>query len=115
MITEGANMISIGAQSTRPMATLISPEEETSRLIPVLKAILQMPIVEGKLVSVDTFYSEVALEAVGKIAHIVNDVSFGLDSNMFKVVADIKVPYIAMHMRGDPSTMVVKTCNVIML
>ncbi|KAF4365641.1 hypothetical protein F8388_007474 [Cannabis sativa] len=106
MISEGADMIDIGAQSTRPMATLISPEEEMSRLIPVLEAILEMPEVEGKLVSVDTFYSEVASEAVGKGAHIINDVSSGqIDSNMFKVVADLKVPYIAMHMRGDPSTM----------
>lgn len=106
MISEGADMIDIGAQSTRPMAHRISPEEEMDRLIPVLEAILEMPEVEGKLVSIDTFYSKVASEAVSKGTHIVNDVSAGkLDSNMFKVVADLEVPYIAMHMRGDPSTM----------
>lgn len=106
MISEGADMIDIGAQSTRPMATRISAEEESERLIPVLEAVLRMPEIEGKLISVDTFYSKVASEAVSKGAHIVNDVSAGqLDPDMYKVVADLKVPYIAMHMRGDPSTM----------
>lgn len=106
MISEGADMIDIGAQSTRPMASRISVQQELDRLIPVLEAVLGLPEVEGKIVSVDTFYSEVAEEAVSKGAHIVNDVSAGqLDSNMLKVVADLKVPYIAMHMRGDPSTM----------
>ncbi|XP_024018301.1 folate synthesis bifunctional protein, mitochondrial isoform X3 [Morus notabilis] len=106
MVSEGADMIDIGAQSTRPMAPRISPQEELDRLNPVLEAILEMPEMEGKLVSVDTFYSEVASEAVSKGAHIVNDVSAGqLDSDMLRVVADLEVPYIAMHMRGDPSTM----------
>lgn len=106
MVSEGADMIDIGAQSTRPMASRISPEEEMDRLIPVLEAILGMPEIEGKLVSVDTFYSKVASEAVSKGAHIINDVSAGqLDSDMFRVVAGLEVPYIAMHMRGDPSTM----------
>ncbi|KAH7516117.1 hypothetical protein FEM48_Zijuj10G0100900 [Ziziphus jujuba var. spinosa] len=77
MVSEGADMIDIGAQSTRPMASRISPEEEMDRLIPVLEAILGMPEIEGKL----------------------------LDSDMFRVVAGLEVPYIAMHMRGDPSTM----------
>ncbi|TKY69548.1 Folate synthesis bifunctional protein [Spatholobus suberectus] len=106
MISEGADMIDIGAQSTRPMASRISVEKELDRLIPVLEAVMSMPEVEGKLISVDTFYSEVASEAVSKGAHLINDVSAGqLDSNMFKVMADLDVPYVAMHMRGDPSTM----------
>ncbi|PRQ51008.1 putative transferase [Rosa chinensis] len=106
MISEGADMIDIGAQSTRPMASRISVEQELDRLIPVLEAVVGMPEVEGKLISVDTFYSEVASEAVSKGSHIVNDVSAGqLDSNMLNVVAGLRVPYIAMHMRGDPSTM----------
>ncbi|KAG5532726.1 hypothetical protein RHGRI_027136 [Rhododendron griersonianum] len=106
MISDGADIIDLGAQSTRPMATRVSAEEELDRLIPVLEAVMKMPEVEGKLLSVDTFYSEVASEAVGKGAHIVNDVSSGqLDSKMLSVVAGLKVPYIAMHMRGDPSTM----------
>ncbi|KAG5062867.1 hypothetical protein JHK85_004050 [Glycine max] len=106
MISEGADMIDIGAQSTRPTASRISAAEELGRLIPVLEAVVSMPEVEGKLISVDTFYSEVASEAVSKGAHLINDVSAGqLDSNMFKVMADLDVPYVAMHMRGDPSTM----------
>lgn len=106
MISEGADIIDIGAQSTRPMASKISPEEELERLIPVLEAILKLPEAEGKFLSVDTFYSQVASEAVIKGAHFVNDVSGGqLDSKMLDVVAELKVPYIAMHMRGNPSTM----------
>ncbi|KAL5828615.1 hypothetical protein ACOSQ3_018083 [Xanthoceras sorbifolium] len=106
MISEGADMIDIGAQSSRPMATRISDEEELERLIPVLEAVLRMPEMEGKFISVDTFYSKVASEAVSKGAHIINDVSAGqLDPDMYTVVSGLKVPYVAMHMRGDPSTM----------
>ncbi|XP_052185829.1 folate synthesis bifunctional protein, mitochondrial-like isoform X2 [Diospyros lotus] len=106
MISEGADIIDLGAQSTRPMASRISDEEELDRLIPILEAILKMPEAEGKLLSVDTFYSTVASEAVNKGAHLINDVSGGqLDSKMHSVIASLKVPYVAMHMRGDPSTM----------
>ncbi|XP_071693476.1 folate synthesis bifunctional protein, mitochondrial [Rutidosis leptorrhynchoides] len=106
MISEGVDIIDLGAQSTRPMATKISVQEELDRLIPVLEKILELPEIEGKLISIDTFYSRVALEAIKKGAHIVNDVSGGtLDSDMLNVVANLNVPYIAMHMRGDPLTM----------
>lgn len=106
LISEGADIIDIGAQSTRPSATRITPEEELHRLIPVLEAIQQIPDMDGKILSVDTFYSEVAAAAVSRGAHIVNDVSGGqLDPNMLKVVADLEVPYVVMHMRGDPTTM----------
>lgn len=106
MISDGADIIDIGAQSTRPMATRISAEEELERLIPVLEAVKDMIEEEGKILSVDTFNSKVAFEAVKKGAHIVNDVSSGkLDPEMFNVVAGLKVPYIAMHMRGDPTSM----------
>ncbi|XVE91639.1 hypothetical protein REPUB_Repub01dG0027200 [Reevesia pubescens] len=106
MISEGADIVDVGAQSTRPMASRISAEEELDRLIPVLEAVLGMPEMEGKLISVDTFYSDVASEAVKKGAHIINDVSAGqLDPNMHSIVASLDVPYIAMHMRGDPTTM----------
>ncbi|CAO2830189.1 unnamed protein product [Amaranthus hypochondriacus] len=106
MISDGADIIDIGAQSTRPMATRISAEEELERVVPVLEAVKDLIEEEGRILSVDTFYSKVASEAVKKGAHIVNDVSSGkLDSEMFNVVADLKVPYIAMHMRGDPTSM----------
>ncbi|KAA8532882.1 hypothetical protein F0562_033001 [Nyssa sinensis] len=102
MVSEGADIIDLGAQSTRPMASRISAEEELDRLIPVLEAVLEMPEVEGKLLSVDTFYSEVASEAVSKGAHLVNDVSGGqLDSNILSVVAGLGVPYCCnAHERG---------------
>ncbi|CAN4122045.1 unnamed protein product [Withania somnifera] len=106
MLSEGTDMIDFGAQSTRPNATKISVEEELDRLIPVIEAITKIPEIEGKLLSVDTFYSEVASEAVKKGVHLVNDVSGGqLDSNMHSVVATLRVPYVAMHTRGDPFSM----------
>ncbi|KAG8644823.1 folate synthesis bifunctional protein, mitochondrial [Manihot esculenta] len=106
MISEGADIIDFGAQSTRPMASRISPQEELDRLMPVLEAVAKIPEMNGKLISVDTFYSEVALEAVKNGAQVVNDVSGGqLDPNMTKVVAGLEVAYVAMHMRGDPTTM----------
>ncbi|KAJ6852645.1 folate synthesis bifunctional protein, mitochondrial-like [Iris pallida] len=106
LISEGADIIDIGAQSTRPFARRISVDEELERLVPVLDALLQLPEVEGKLLSVDTFYAEVASEAVKKGVHIVNDVSGGqLDPKILSAVGDLGVPYITMHMRGDPCTM----------
>ncbi|CAL9239985.1 unnamed protein product, partial [Arabidopsis halleri] len=106
MISEGVDIIDIGAQSTRPMASRISTQEEIDRLIPVLKAVRGIAEMKGKLISVDTFNSEVALEAIRNGADILNDVSGGsLDKNMHKVVADSDVPYMIMHMRGDPCTM----------
>jgi 2-amino-4-hydroxy-6-hydroxymethyldihydropteridine diphosphokinase / dihydropteroate synthase len=77
LISEGADIIDIGAQSTRPFAKRLSPNEELERLIPVLDEIAKNPEMEGKLISVDTFYAEVAMEAVKRGAHIVNDVSSG--------------------------------------
>ncbi|KAL2905346.1 Folate synthesis bifunctional protein mitochondrial [Bienertia sinuspersici] len=106
MITDGADIIDLGAQSTRPKAIRVSAEEELERLVPVLEAVKGMVEEEGRILSVDTFNSKVASEAIKKGAHIVNDVSGGkLDPEMFNVVADLRVPYIAMHMRGDPISM----------
>ncbi|XP_042420069.1 folate synthesis bifunctional protein, mitochondrial-like isoform X1 [Zingiber officinale] len=106
LISEGADIIDIGAQSTRPNASRLSADEELQRLIPILDVVTKMPEMEGKLLSVDTFYSQVAFEAVNRGAHIVNDVSGGqLDPEILKVVGDLGVPYIVMHMRGDPLTM----------
>ncbi|KAH6798688.1 Dihydropterin pyrophosphokinase / Dihydropteroate synthase [Perilla frutescens var. frutescens] len=106
MLMEGADIVDLGAQSTRPMASKLSPEQELDRLIPVLEAVKGMPEMEGKLISVDTFHSQVALEAVSRGADLVNDVSAGqLDSEMYSVVAALRTPYVVMHMRGDPSTM----------
>ena len=71
-----------------------------------MDVVLNMLEIEGKPLSVGTFHSEVALEAIDKGTHIVNDVPAGqLDPNMLDVVAGLKVPYVAMHMRGNPSIM----------
>ncbi|CAN6476874.1 unnamed protein product [Victoria cruziana] len=106
MISEGADIIDIGAQSTRPLAPKVSAEEELNRLMPVLKTILNIPEAEGKFFSVDTYYSEVASEVAAAGVHFVNDISGGrLDTNMFSVVAGLRSPFIMMHMRGNPSTM----------
>ncbi|WVZ71410.1 hypothetical protein U9M48_020001 [Paspalum notatum var. saurae] len=106
LISEGADIIDVGAQSTRPFAKRLSPNEELERLVPILDEITKIPEMEGKLLSVDTFYAEVASEAVKRGAHMINDVSGGqLDPRILKVAAELGVPYVAMHMRGDPSTM----------
>ncbi|KAK8942748.1 hypothetical protein KSP39_PZI009209 [Platanthera zijinensis] len=106
LFSEGADIVDIGAQSTRPFARKLSAEEELQRLIPVLDAVVRIPEVEGKLLSVDTFHARVAAEAVKRGVHIVNDVSGGrLDPDILSVVGELGVPYIIMHMRGDPCTM----------
>jgi 2-amino-4-hydroxy-6-hydroxymethyldihydropteridine diphosphokinase/dihydropteroate synthase len=106
LISQGADIIDIGAQSTRPFAKKLSPREELERLIPFLDEVTKIPEVEGKLLSVDTFYAEVAAEAVKRGVHMINDVSGGqLDPGILKVAAQLGVPYVVMHMRGDPSTM----------
>ncbi len=104
MLKEGADFIDVGAYSSRPGAVDISEEEELKRLIPVIKMLLkEFPDV---LLSIDTFRSEVARQAVENGAAIINDISGGnLDENMFKTVAELQVPYILMHMRGNPRNM----------
>jgi dihydropteroate synthase len=105
MIKDGVWMIDVGGYSSRPGATDISMEEESNRVLPVIKIVAKhFPEV---FLSVDTFRSEVARQAVEAGADVVNDISGGLlDSNMLNVVKRCKVPYIAMHMRGNPQNMV---------
>lgn len=104
MLEEGATFIDVGAYSSRPDATDISENEEEQRLIPVIEEIIkQFP---DALISVDTFRSQIAKKAIQAGACIVNDISAGkLDDHMMKVVAELQVPYIMMHMRGTPQTM----------
>lgn len=107
MLLDGANIIDIGGESTRPHAKTIDPEEELSRILPVIRAIRERGI--DCLISVDTRKSRVAKEAIIAGADIINDVSGGdYDPNMFATVGELGVPYIAMHMRGDPNTMLNK-------
>eukprot|EP00898_Chlorokybus_atmophyticus_P005788 jgi/Chlat1/620/Chrsp103S01040 len=106
MAAEGADIIDIGGQSTRPGASRIPAEEELIRVLPVLQRIAASPTLQNVAISIDTFYSKVAEEAVQAGATIVNDVSAGRwDSAMLSTVAELGVPYAAMHSRGDPSTM----------
>ncbi len=104
LLSEGADILDLGAYSSRPGAEHISEAEELERLIPVVKAIVeQFP---GAVLSVDTFRSAVARAAINEGAHIINDISAGeLDANMFETIAALRVPYILMHMRGNPQTM----------
>ena len=105
ILKEGGDIIDIGAYSTRPNADDISPEEEYSRLKIGLNVIKNIDA--NAIVSVDTFRADVARRCVEEFGvDIVNDVSGGtLDDEMFATVANLKVPYILMHMRGTPSTM----------
>ena len=104
MIKEGATILDIGGQSTRPGSELISAEEEIERVIPAIKAIAKKN--PKAFISIDTFYSKVAAAAVDAGASIVNDISAGnMDNKMISTVAELKVPYILMHMKGTPQTM----------
>ncbi len=104
MLTEGAAMLDIGGMSTRPGASLISAEEELQRVIPAIKTISrEFP---DTVISIDTFRSSVAKEAVEQGAMIVNDISGGTeDEKMFEVVADLNCPFILMHLQGGISHM----------
>lgn len=104
LLKSGASIIDVGAYSSRPGAEDVSEEEELKRLIPVVKLLKNN--FQDIILSIDTFRSKVAEEAVGAGAHIINDISGGeLDRNMFKTVGELSVPYILMHMRGNPKTM----------
>ena len=104
MITDGVDIVDIGAYSSRPGATLIDSQEEIDRSIPVIERIVkEFPNLH---LSIDTFRADVAEEAVKAGVHMINDVSGGtIDENMFATVAKLKVPYILMHMRGVPENM----------
>jgi dihydropteroate synthase len=104
MLNEGATFIDIGAYSSKPNAEFVSEEEELSRIIPVVKALIkEFP---KALLSIDTFRSSVAQECLNNGAALINDISAGsLDEKMMEVIASNKVPYIMMHLRGTPQTM----------
>lgn len=104
MQAEGALIIDIGGQSTRPGSEAVSAKEEMERIIEPITAIHKR--FPDLLISVDTYYAEVARNAVEAGASIVNDISGGLmDANMLFTVAELRTPFICMHMRGTPQTM----------
>lgn len=104
MIAQGASMLDIGGQSTRPGATLIAASEELDRVLPAIKILVKH--FPHTCFSIDTFYSEVAREAVKEGVHLVNDISAGEDDEkMLEFVAQNHLPFIAMHKKGNPQTM----------
>lgn len=108
LLAEGADILDLGAYSSRPGAEHISEQEELERLLPVVNAIVKdFPTA---VLSIDTFRSGVARAAIDAGAHVINDISGGeLDKEMFAAVAALRVPYILMHMRGTPQTMASQT------
>lgn len=108
MLTEGATFIDVGAYSSRPGADAISAAEEVQRLVPIIDLLLKkFPDI---LISIDTFRSTVANNCIEAGAVLINDISAGIqDDEMLPTIAKHKVPYIMMHMRGNPKTMQSKT------
>ena len=104
IVDEGADIIDIGAYSSRPGAVDISEEEEWNRLKRGLDVIFEE--YDDAIVSVDTFRSGIATRAIEAGAAIINDISGGdLDKDMFQTISQLNVPYIVMHMQGTPQTM----------
>ena len=104
MLKQGATFLDIGGYSSRPGADDISETEELERVVPAIEAIVKN--FPESILSIDTFRSKVAAEALKIGAAMVNDISAGnLDEKMLEVVAEFQVPYIMMHMRGTPQTM----------
>ncbi|MFA6701568.1 MAG: dihydropteroate synthase [Dysgonamonadaceae bacterium] len=105
ILQEGALIVDIGGQSSTPSSVLMSSSEEIDRLDHAL-AIIRREFPDA-ILSIDTFYSEVARWSVEKYGvNIINDISGGqIDENMFQTVAELNVPYILMHMRGMPQNM----------
>ncbi|HRD52107.1 MAG TPA: dihydropteroate synthase [Flavobacteriales bacterium] len=104
MLSEGAAILDIGGMSTRPGSEEVTEDDELRRAIPVIAAIHER--FPDALLSIDTYRSRVAEEAVAAGAGMVNDIGAGLlDARMLETVAGLRVPYIAMHMEGMPRTM----------
>jgi len=102
MIAEGVDIIDVGGESTRPGADRVSEEEEIARTIPVITELAK----HGATISIDTMRASTALAAVKAGAAMINDVSGGLaDDAMLQTAAELKVPYIAMHWRGQSKDM----------
>jgi dihydropteroate synthase len=106
-IDQGCSILDLGAESTRPGSEPVGVEEELKRLLPALKLIRNtFPEI---IISIDTYRSETAIAAAEQGADMINDISSGaVDENMLETVAELKLPYIAMHMKGTPKTMQVK-------
>ena len=107
MLLEGADIIDIGAASSKPGAEFISAEEELNRLMSPLKSIVkEFP---DAIISIDTWRATIVSAAHCEGAHIINDISAGkFDEKLFETVAACEMPYVLMHMQGDPQNMQLK-------
>lgn len=104
MLGDGARILDIGGQSTRPGSQRISAQEEAERVLPIIQLIHQH--FPDTLLSIDTYYSSVAQMAIEAGANIINDISAGnLDEAMIQTASSMQVPYICMHMNTTPETM----------
>lgn len=104
MLEAGAAMLDLGAQSTRPGAEEVGAAEELERLLPVIHALVNH--FPEAVLSVDTYHASVAEKCVLAGAAVINDISAGeMDPDMIPLAASLKVPYIAMHMKGTPADM----------
>lgn|SRR5690606_34348301 len=104
LLSDGVDIIDIGAYSSRSGAAVVSPDEEINRALPVIQELVKR--YPDLILSIDTFRANVAEACVQAGVHLINDISGGsLDEDMFATVARLQVPYILMHMRGTPETM----------
>ena len=104
MVEEGAQILDLGAMSSRPGAEIISADEELDRILPILESIRKA--LPNTILSIDTIRAEVARKCLDADAHIINDISGGsIDSDLIDVVAEYNVPYVLMHMQGTPDRM----------
>jgi dihydropteroate synthase len=104
MLAEGADILDIGGQSTRPRSEQVPVEEELQRVIPAIESLhFNFP---QAVISIDTYQSKVAAAAVAAGASIINDISAGsLDKAMLTTAGSLQVPYVCMHMKGTPASM----------
>lgn len=108
MLLAGASILDIGGQSTRPGSQRLTAEEESGRIaLPIERIVKEFP---QAFLSIDTYHAQVAEIAINAGAHMVNDISAGqLDTEMLTTVSRLKVPYVIMHMVGEPQTMQLNT------
>ncbi len=106
-LNEGADWLDIGGVSTRPGSSLVDLNEERNRVVPAIQ-LVKKEFPEA-ILSVDTFRSEIAQEAIDFGASIINDVSYGADKKLLTLCAERNVPYVLMHLRGTPDNMMQNT------
>jgi dihydropteroate synthase len=108
MLAQGADIIDVGGESTRPGSSPVETQEQISRVIPVIE---QLASRADKPISIDTSNSAVAREALAAGASIVNDISAGrADERMFELLAEAGCPVVLMHMQGSPADMQIEPC-----